>query len=58
MRSIQLCRNADVQLQSMAIGKIRTLTAGEVALSGAKNLEPRVLQRVWDYHLSRAGLAD
>ncbi len=58
MRSIQLCRNADVQLQSMAIGKIRTLTAGEVALSGAKNLEPRVLERVWDYHLARAGASD
>jgi ribulose-5-phosphate 4-epimerase/fuculose-1-phosphate aldolase len=58
MRSIQICRNADVQLRSLAIGKVRPLTAGEVRLSGAKNLEPRVLERVWDYHLARAGLAD
>jgi ribulose-5-phosphate 4-epimerase/fuculose-1-phosphate aldolase len=57
MRSIQLCRNADVLLQSLAIGEPRSLTPGEVALSGAKNLEPRVLERVWDYHLARAGLA-
>lgn len=56
MRSIQLCRNADVLLQSLAIGEPRALTPGEVALSGAKNLDPRVLERVWDYHLSRAGL--
>lgn len=55
MRSIQLCRNADVLLQSLAIGKARPLTPGEVALSGAKNLEPRVLERVWDYHLARTG---
>jgi ribulose-5-phosphate 4-epimerase/fuculose-1-phosphate aldolase len=57
MRSIQLCRNADVLLQSLAIGELRPLTPGEVRLSGAKNLEPRVLERVWDYHLARAGLS-
>jgi ribulose-5-phosphate 4-epimerase/fuculose-1-phosphate aldolase len=57
MRSIQLCRNADVILQSRTLGVPRPLSAGEVELSGAKNLEPRVLQRVWDYHLMRAGLA-
>jgi ribulose-5-phosphate 4-epimerase/fuculose-1-phosphate aldolase len=57
MRSIQLCRNADVLLQSLAIGEPRSLTPGEVKLSGAKNLEPRVLERVWDYHMARAGLA-
>ncbi|MCC2613807.1 class II aldolase/adducin family protein [Neorhizobium sp. Rsf11] len=56
MRSIQLCRNADVLMQSLAVGEPRSLTPGEVTLSGAKNLEPRVLERVWDYHLSRAGL--
>lgn len=56
MRSIQLCRNADVILQSRTLGVPRPLSAGEVELSGAKNLEPRVLQRVWDYHLTRAGL--
>ena len=54
MRSIQLCRNADVLLQSLILGEPRALTRGEVALSGAKNLEPRVLERVWDYHLARA----
>jgi ribulose-5-phosphate 4-epimerase/fuculose-1-phosphate aldolase len=54
MRCIQLCRNADVLLQSMVIGKPRALTPGEVALSGAKNLESRVLERVWDYYLARA----
>ncbi|MGV6874734.1 class II aldolase/adducin family protein [Pseudochelatococcus sp. B33] len=56
MRSLQLCRNADVLLQAIMIGAPRPLTPGEVALSGAKNLDPRVLQRVWDYHLARAGL--
>jgi ribulose-5-phosphate 4-epimerase/fuculose-1-phosphate aldolase len=53
MRCIQLCRNADVLLQSMMIGKPRPLSPGEVALSGAKNLEARVLERVWDYYLAR-----
>jgi ribulose-5-phosphate 4-epimerase/fuculose-1-phosphate aldolase len=57
MRSIQLCRNADVLLQSLAIGEPQSLTPGEVQLSGAKNLEPRVLERVWDYHLARTGFA-
>lgn len=57
MRSIQLCRNADVLLQSLAIGKARPLTLGEISLSGAKNLDPRVLERVWDYHMARAGLS-
>ncbi|TCL69474.1 class II aldolase/adducin family protein [Rhizobium sp. BK251] len=56
MRSIQLCRNADVLLQSMVIGEPRPLTHGEVTLSGVKNLDPRVLERVWDYHFTRAGL--
>jgi ribulose-5-phosphate 4-epimerase/fuculose-1-phosphate aldolase len=54
MRCIQLCRNADVLLQSMMIGEPRPLSPGEVALSGAKNLEARVLERVWDYYLARA----
>jgi len=54
MRCIQFCRNADVLLQSMMIGEPRALTPGEVALSGAKNLETRVLERVWDYYLARA----
>lgn len=58
MRSIQLCRDADILLQTLAVGEPRQLTPGEVALSGAKNLEPRVLERVWDYHFSRAGLDD
>jgi ribulose-5-phosphate 4-epimerase/fuculose-1-phosphate aldolase len=55
MRCIQLCRNADVLLQSVMIGEPRPLSPGEVALSGAKNLEARVLERVWDYYLARAG---
>jgi ribulose-5-phosphate 4-epimerase/fuculose-1-phosphate aldolase len=54
MRCIQLCRNADVLLLSMMIGEPRPLSRGEVALSGAKNLEARVLERVWDYYLARA----
>jgi ribulose-5-phosphate 4-epimerase/fuculose-1-phosphate aldolase len=58
MRSIQLCRNASVLLQSFSIGEVRPLTPGEVALSGSKNLEPRVLERVWDYHLARVKLTD
>jgi ribulose-5-phosphate 4-epimerase/fuculose-1-phosphate aldolase len=54
MRCVQLCKNADVLLQSMMVGKPRALTPGEVARSGAKNFEPRVLERVWDYYLARA----
>jgi HCOMODA/2-hydroxy-3-carboxy-muconic semialdehyde decarboxylase len=55
MRTIQLCRNGDVLLRSLPFGGVTPLTAGEIALSGAKNLEPPVLARAWDYWATRAG---
>lgn len=55
MRTIQLTRNAEALFKALQLGKPEPLTAGEIKLSGAKNLEPAILARAWDYWAKRAG---
>ncbi len=57
MRTIQLARNADALFKALQLGSAQPLTAGEIAMSGAKNLEPPIVARAWDYWARRAGCA-
>jgi ribulose-5-phosphate 4-epimerase/fuculose-1-phosphate aldolase len=54
-RTIQLCRNAELQLAAMRLGAQTPLTEREIELAGEFNLREPVLQRAWDYWLGRIG---
>ncbi|EAS50394.1 possible aldolase [Aurantimonas manganoxydans SI85-9A1] len=54
-RTIQLCRNAELQIASLQIGDIDPLTDREIELAGEFNLRAPVLDRAWDYWSRRAG---
>lgn len=55
MRTIQLARNADALIKALQLGSAQPLTPGEIAMSGAKNLEPQIVARAWNYWARRAG---
>jgi len=57
-RAIFMCQNAAYQLQAQLLGKVATLTAGEIRLAGSINAMPNVTNRTWEYwtlRLERAG---
>jgi ribulose-5-phosphate 4-epimerase/fuculose-1-phosphate aldolase len=54
--AIYLKVNAEVQLQAMALGTPRGLSAGEVERSRATQFSPLALDRAWEYFCARAGV--
>ena len=54
--AIYLKVNAEVQLQAMALGTPRGLSAKEVELSTATQFSPLALDRAWEYFCARAGV--
>jgi HCOMODA/2-hydroxy-3-carboxy-muconic semialdehyde decarboxylase len=52
-RTIQTCRNAELQLSALRLGALTPLTEREIELAGDFNLREPVLQRAWDYWLAR-----
>ena len=52
-RAVCLKLNAEVQLQTHALGGVSRLTEAEVELSAAANLRQSVQDRVWEYWSSR-----
>lgn len=55
-RSIFMCQNATYQLQASLLGKVDTLSPGEVKLASTLNALPNVTGRTWEYWTMR--LAD
>ena len=55
-RTIFMCQNAVYQLQASLLGKVDTLSPGEVRLAGSLNALPNVSGRTWEYWTMR--LAD
>ena len=47
--------NATIQLQAMALGEVRFLSPGEVALTPETLIGPLAMERAWEYHARRAG---
>ena len=47
--------NATIQLQAMALGEIRFLSPGEVALTPETLIGPLAMERAWEYYVRRAG---
>jgi len=54
-RTVQTCRNAELQLSAIRLGAPTRLTEREIELAGDFNLREPVLQRAWDYWLGRIG---
>jgi HCOMODA/2-hydroxy-3-carboxy-muconic semialdehyde decarboxylase len=52
-RTIYAHVNAEVQLRSMMIGKIGPLSAGERARCEPRQLQPRPMNRAWEYWTAR-----
>jgi HCOMODA/2-hydroxy-3-carboxy-muconic semialdehyde decarboxylase len=52
-RTIYSSFNAEIQLRSMAIGKIGALTAAERERSEPRQLSPRPMGRAWEYWTTR-----
>jgi len=52
-RTVYSHANAELQLRSMAIGKIGPLTRGEAELTGALQLQPLPMGRAWEYWTTR-----
>ena len=52
-RTIYSSFNAEIQLRSMAIGKIGALTAAERERSEPRQLSPRPMARAWEYWTTR-----
>jgi len=52
-RSVFSCRNAELQREAHALGGVTELTAGEIEKAGAFNLEPRPIERAWEYWTMR-----
>jgi ribulose-5-phosphate 4-epimerase/fuculose-1-phosphate aldolase len=57
-RAIHSCRNAELQQQALALGRIGAMTPGEIEKAGAFNLTERPVMRAWDYWVRRARKAD
>jgi hypothetical protein len=49
--------NAEVLLQSQALGKVQYLSPEEVRLGSAMNLAPLSQERVWEDWVEQTGLA-
>jgi ribulose-5-phosphate 4-epimerase/fuculose-1-phosphate aldolase len=57
-RSIFMCQNARYQLEAQLLGKVATLTPGEIRMAGGLNALPNVTNRTWEYwtlRLDKAG---
>ncbi len=57
-RTIYMCRNAEYQLQAMALGTTPRLYPGEIQMAGALHRQPNVVSRAWEYwcmRLDKAG---
>jgi len=52
-RTIYSHANAEIQLRSMALGKIGPLSRGEAELTGPYQLQPRPMARAWEYWTTR-----
>jgi ribulose-5-phosphate 4-epimerase/fuculose-1-phosphate aldolase len=52
-RTIQICRNAELQLSAMRLGALTPLTEKEIELAGEFNLREPVIRRAWEYWLGR-----
>jgi ribulose-5-phosphate 4-epimerase/fuculose-1-phosphate aldolase len=52
-RSIFMCQNAVYQLQASLLGKVDTLSPGEVKLASTLNALPNVTGRTWEYWTMR-----
>jgi HCOMODA/2-hydroxy-3-carboxy-muconic semialdehyde decarboxylase len=52
-RSIFMCQNATYQLQASLLGKVDTLSPGEVKLASTLNALPNVTGRTWEYWTMR-----
>jgi HCOMODA/2-hydroxy-3-carboxy-muconic semialdehyde decarboxylase len=57
-RTVYSHANAEIQLRSLAIGRVGALNAGERRLSEPRQLQPRPMARAWEYwtmRLKKAG---
>jgi ribulose-5-phosphate 4-epimerase/fuculose-1-phosphate aldolase len=52
-RTVYSHANAEIQLRSMALGKIGPLSRGEAELSGPYQVQPRPMARAWEYWTER-----
>jgi ribulose-5-phosphate 4-epimerase/fuculose-1-phosphate aldolase len=52
-RAIFMCQNAAYQLSAQLLGKVATLTVGEIALASTINALPNVTNRTWEYWTQR-----
>ena len=52
-RTIYSHANAEIQLRSMALGKIGPLSRGEAERTGPYQLQPRPMARAWEYWTTR-----
>ncbi|MBV8743694.1 MAG: class II aldolase/adducin family protein [Xanthobacteraceae bacterium] len=52
-RTIYGCRNAEYQTAAKLIGKVGTLTPGEVEMAGQLHAQPNTIARAWEYWLTR-----
>ena len=48
-RAVFSCRNAELQREAHALGGATELTPAEIEKAGAFNLEPRPIERAWEY---------
>ena len=52
-RAVFSCRNAELQREAHALGGVTELTPVEIEKAGAFNLEPRPIERAWEYWTMR-----
>ena len=52
-RAVFSCRNAELQREAHALGGVTMLTPAEIEKAGAFNLEPRPIERAWEYWTTR-----
>lgn len=52
-RTIYSARNAEYQTQAKIVGKIRSLTPGEIEKAGALPTQPNTTARAWEYWVTR-----
>ena len=57
-RTIYTCRNAELQSQAHAHGKVGALSAAETEKAAAYNLRPGPVERAWDYWVRRLDEAE
>jgi ribulose-5-phosphate 4-epimerase/fuculose-1-phosphate aldolase len=57
-RTIYTCKNAELQSQAYAHGKVEPLTPAEAEKASAYNLRPGPIERAWDYWMRRLNEAE